>query len=189
VSSGAPVMGAPIHQLAFVLRDPVRLQLLVRLGAQEMSANDAAKAVRLPLSNVAYHMRILKESGLLTPVEKQRVRGAVKTTYRALSGDELRSGHVPFPRTPVGEAEARIFELLICAVEEALQASLGHRRAKVPLRPLLLDEEGLEELVRVIGETDARIAGIANACERRLEGSEETGIQASIEIAFRESAR
>lgn len=65
------------------LRHPLR-RLLLRLCIKEkdsLSPKELALVVRRPLSNVAYHARMLKRHGALQIVHEESVRGAVEHFY------------------------------------------------------------------------------------------------------------
>jgi hypothetical protein len=75
----------PEDGLLEALRHPLRRTLLkLCLEAEKMlSPKDLALLVNHPvLSNVAYHVRVLKEHGALDIVHEKPVRGAVAHYYR-----------------------------------------------------------------------------------------------------------
>lgn len=118
-----------------MLSDPVRLKLLGLFGARVLSAADAAGEMRIPLSNAAYHTRLLYEASLLVVIDEVKVRGTTKTLYRAKGAAELRGEAPSFPRTSSGRAEERVYESLLKAVEEATYAVSGIRRESGDARP------------------------------------------------------
>jgi len=75
----------PEEGLLEALRHPLRRTLLrLCIEAEKMlSPKDLALLVNHPmLSNVAYHVRVLKEHGALAIVHEKPVRGAVAHYYR-----------------------------------------------------------------------------------------------------------
>jgi len=82
-------MGKPEHpdmdRLLAELRHPLRRELLrVAIGEKEpISPRDLALKVKKPLSNVAYHVRVLAFCGGLEMVKKTPSRGSIQHFYRA----------------------------------------------------------------------------------------------------------
>lgn len=75
----------PDQALLDALRNPFRRSLLRRyldrdeqrgLGPKELST-----ATKVPLTNIAYHVRILVAAGAIELVEEERVRGSVAHFY------------------------------------------------------------------------------------------------------------
>jgi DNA-binding transcriptional ArsR family regulator len=81
-------MGKPEHpdmsRLLIELKHPLRRDLLrLMIDAEPTSPRDLAKRVNRPLSNVAYHIRVLKICGAFELVKKTPVRGSIQHFYRA----------------------------------------------------------------------------------------------------------
>jgi DNA-binding transcriptional ArsR family regulator len=72
------------HSLIAALRHPLRREILRLLSdGRKASPSEIAEALELPLSNVAYHVRVLAECGVLKAAGKQQVRGATQHFYRS----------------------------------------------------------------------------------------------------------
>ncbi len=72
------------NDLLAALGNPFRRQVLRRMRDVDMiSPRQLAREFRLPLSSVAYHVRILAECGAITLVRVKPVRGAIKHYYRS----------------------------------------------------------------------------------------------------------
>lgn len=67
---------------------PIRVQLL-EVMAGEMSPNRMARAIGLPVANVSYHVKILRDAGIFELVERVAVGSAVENIYR-IDEDGLR---------------------------------------------------------------------------------------------------
>jgi DNA-binding transcriptional ArsR family regulator len=75
---------APVDQrLIKALGHPVRLRVLDILNARVASPSELAKELEEPLGNVAYHVKILEETGSIELVRTAPVRGALEHFYRA----------------------------------------------------------------------------------------------------------
>lgn len=71
------------NRLLSALSHPLRRQILRQMReVDSISPIDMAAEFKLPVSNVAYHVRVLAECGAITLVDTEPVRGAVKHFYR-----------------------------------------------------------------------------------------------------------
>jgi DNA-binding transcriptional ArsR family regulator len=72
------------NRLLAALSHPLRRQILRRMREIEMiSPRQLAIEFDLPLSNMAYHVRVLANCGAVTMVRVKPVRGAIKHFYRS----------------------------------------------------------------------------------------------------------
>jgi DNA-binding transcriptional ArsR family regulator len=91
------------HDLLVALRHPLRRRILRAMsGLEEISPRELSAHLRAPLSNVAYHVRILADCAAVTLVRTVPVRGSTQHFYspaveapwarRILGLDELADG-------------------------------------------------------------------------------------------------
>jgi DNA-binding transcriptional ArsR family regulator len=72
------------NELLAALGNPLRRQILRRMRDEEaISPLDLAREFDLPISTVAYHVRVLASCGAVTLVRVKPVRGAIKHFYRS----------------------------------------------------------------------------------------------------------
>jgi DNA-binding transcriptional ArsR family regulator len=72
------------NELLAALGNPLRRQILRRMrDAKPISPLQLAQEFDLPLSNMAYHVRVLASCGAITLVRVKPVRGAIKHFYRS----------------------------------------------------------------------------------------------------------
>jgi DNA-binding transcriptional ArsR family regulator len=72
------------NELLAALGNPLRRQILRRMRDEEaISPRQLAHEFDLPVSNMAYHVRVLAECGAVTLVRVKPVRGAIKHFYRS----------------------------------------------------------------------------------------------------------
>ena len=77
-------MEADVDQrLIKALGHPLRMSVLAILNARVASPSELAKELGEPLGNVAYHVKILEETGAIELVRTAPVRGALEHFYRA----------------------------------------------------------------------------------------------------------
>lgn len=74
-----------------VIAHPLRLRLLSLCTRSPMSASEAARELGETQANVSYHLRRLREAGLLEDAGVERIRGGAAKRYRHVpaSGDRL----------------------------------------------------------------------------------------------------
>jgi DNA-binding transcriptional ArsR family regulator len=83
--AAAPTMGGEHTddtELLIALRHPLRRQILRTMAAQDpISPRQISDALREPLSNVSYHVRVLADCGAVTLVDTAPVRGSMQHFY------------------------------------------------------------------------------------------------------------
>jgi DNA-binding transcriptional ArsR family regulator len=80
---------------------PLRISILEVLGmdgGRTLSPSDLSYELRMPLSNVNYHVTELFRTGLLDLARERRVRGATEHFYRQAKGKPARSANGRSPR-------------------------------------------------------------------------------------------
>jgi DNA-binding transcriptional ArsR family regulator len=71
------------NDLLVALRHPVRRDILRTMADEEaISPRDIANALRQPLSNVSYHVRVLADCAAVSLVSTKPVRGSMQHFYR-----------------------------------------------------------------------------------------------------------
>ena len=79
----APLDRSDDNDLLIALRHPLRRRILQAMADGEVvSPRELALALRQPLSNVSYHVRVLAGRGAVTLVCTKQVRGSVQHFYR-----------------------------------------------------------------------------------------------------------
>jgi DNA-binding transcriptional ArsR family regulator len=81
--------------VAKLLADPTRREILHLLRHQEMSATDLAKALNKNHSSIIHHLNAMLEAGLIAVSREDKVRNMVQPYYRSVS----RSYHVAYSLT------------------------------------------------------------------------------------------
>lgn len=72
------------NDLLAALGNPLRRQILRRMRDVEMiSPRELSREFDRPVSNIAYHMRVLADCGAITLTGVKPVRGAIKHFYRS----------------------------------------------------------------------------------------------------------
>jgi DNA-binding transcriptional ArsR family regulator len=72
------------NDLLVALRHPLRREILREMAGKEaISPRDIASALRQPLSNVSYHVRVLADCAAVSLVDTKPVRGSMQHFYCA----------------------------------------------------------------------------------------------------------
>jgi DNA-binding transcriptional ArsR family regulator len=79
----APIQSVDDPRYAKAIGNPLRARLMAIFMEQEASPAELARSLRMTLPAVSYHVRVLRDLGLLTRVRQTPRRGAVESHYRA----------------------------------------------------------------------------------------------------------
>lgn len=72
------------NDLLVALRHPMRRDILRQMAGKEaVSPRELASALRQPLSNVSYHVRVLADRAAIALVRTKPTRGSMQHFYRA----------------------------------------------------------------------------------------------------------
>jgi DNA-binding transcriptional ArsR family regulator len=79
----APLDHPDQADLLVALRHPLRRQILRKMADEKaISPRELSTALRTPLSNVSYHVRVLADCAAVTLVDTKPARGSVQHFYR-----------------------------------------------------------------------------------------------------------
>ena len=152
------------------LGHPLRVRLFAMLGERSASPVELAKSVDASLGTVAYHVRTLKDLGMVELVSERRVRGAVEHVYRAKVRPRVTD-------EAWGQAPSMAKQV---AVDSTLQiiydyarlsaASGGFDRAETHLSRanMRLDERAWKEVAKAFLQLVERLQRIETAAAERI---------------------
>jgi DNA-binding transcriptional ArsR family regulator len=166
-------------RLAKALSHPMRTHILAILNERVASPNEIAEMIDERLPNVSYHVRALQELGCIELVRTAQRRGAIEHYYRALARPFFTDRD--WKRLPRSGRQA-VTDLTLQMVWEdtaqAVKKGTFESRADRHLSrsPLVLDEQGWEELNAALSKVHARAEEIAARSEKRLPKADEPGI-------------
>jgi DNA-binding transcriptional ArsR family regulator len=150
----------------------LRFQILTHLNDREWSPNELSDQLAEGLSQVSYHVKVLKDYGLIELTKTEPRRGAVEHFYRATTrtivGLEMAK---EIPRSGRQMLIGGILEEVNDDVNESLKTGLYDSRDDyhVVRIPMLMDEQGcvdgyaigceyVEKMLGVAGESAGRLA-------------------------------
>ncbi|HET9153433.1 MAG TPA: winged helix-turn-helix domain-containing protein [Solirubrobacterales bacterium] len=171
------ILGKPAHErLVKGLSHPVRTECLTLLTERVASPRELSELLSHDLSNVSYHVRVLKELGLIELVGEESVRGAVAHFYKAVERPLLSpSEWEQMPQELRKAFSSHNWDVLLKDVTEAIEKGTFDSRSDRHLTrtPLLLDSEGFERLSQLMDELlEAVLSEQAAAAARMNESGE-----------------
>src|SRR3954466_2441505 len=78
-----PITDIDDPRLVKALAHPIRVRILGILEDRSATPRELATAIGVPLENVSYHVRTLRNFGLIELERTRQVRGAIEHHYRA----------------------------------------------------------------------------------------------------------
>jgi DNA-binding transcriptional ArsR family regulator len=151
---------APVSSIAVIVGHPLRAECWTLLAERVASPNELSRLVNDSLANVAYHVKVLLEAGVIELVDTTPRRGAVEHFYRAIerpnASDEETASRSAAERT---EFARYIGQRAFADYAVALQAgSFGKRADHCTWRmPMLIDEAGWRRMNEIYTETTEKI--------------------------------
>src|SRR5580693_7944322 len=128
------------------LGHPLRHRLLFALGRRPATISQLAVALESHKGNIAHHLKVLREAGLVAVTETRQVRGGTEQYYQRTAR------RFDFPGEP-GAAHAGV---LLQAVADEMASAAGE--------PLLMLRN-----IRLTGDQAGRLANTLNELARGLE--------------------
>jgi DNA-binding transcriptional ArsR family regulator len=176
--------GAGVNmQLVKALAHELRIEILTILNERMASPNELAKELDEGLSQVSYHVKVLKDYECIELVKTEPRRGAVEHYYRATSRAFLTDRdwrHLPESVKPGLSAD--LLELIqrdaVWALEEGSFDARDDRH--MSRTPLVLDEEGWDEVLDSLEQALSDIARSQKKAATRLARGREEGFSATV---------
>jgi DNA-binding transcriptional ArsR family regulator len=180
-------MGAKItdkHMFTGVVAHPVRARALTILVDREASPVEIGRELGMDASHIAYHVRLLREEGLIELTEETPRRGSVEHRYRAVFPDEFTDEEYA---TLSSEQRNRHSRDIFCfaAADASCAFSAGsfgdrpdHHISRMPMQ---VDEEGWAELSDLFNATLQEAYRIKAQARERLT---EAGVTGTSVLAF-----
>jgi DNA-binding transcriptional ArsR family regulator len=179
-------------QLIRALSHPVRARALAILNERVASPKEIANELDLPLGNLSYHIRTLKDFGCIELVDEVPRRGATEHYYRGITRSFLNdeSWAKLDPTTKAGISVAGL-KVINKHAKDAIEADTFDSRndRHLSCTPMLLDEEGFTEASDLFAETMEGLAVINAAVANRMASADKKpgAIRATAALLFFES--
>jgi DNA-binding transcriptional ArsR family regulator len=165
--------------LASIVAHPTRARAFSILAERTASPVEIAQEIGKDVGHVGYHVRKLQELNLIELVDERPVRGAVEHFYRAIARPAITE--TEFATWTLEEREAftrLLIQLHIADVARSMDEHLFDARTNhwVVRVPMVVDEEGFEELSALHAEMYERTLDIQARSDERRTGTEDEGI-------------
>lgn len=170
------------QKLVKALAHPLRVEILTILNERMASPNELSKELDEGLSQVSYHVKVLKDFDCIEMVKTEPRRGAVEHYYRATARAYLTDRDWKnLPESIKPGLSAAGFKMIVEDVVGAINGGAFNARddAHMSWTPGVVDQQGWEESVELVNDTLAQLIKIHAASAKRLTRSSEEGIPAS----------
>lgn len=157
-------------RLVKALAHPIRIKILGILEHRVASPKELALEIGLPLENVSYHVRALKEFGFIRLERKRQVRGAIEHHYRAVARPRITADaweELPdvVKRAMTSANLGQLSELVNRAAE---QGAFSRPDSHLTRLPATLDEEGFAKASDVLTKAFERIQELEQEAQARI---------------------
>lgn len=179
------------QQLAKALAHPLRVRILSSLRKGISSPNQLAQELGEPLGNVSYHVKTLLEYDCVELVKTEPRRGAVEHFYRATERAFISdSDWAKIPASARRGISGAILESIGSDSTRALVAGTMDARDDRHLSrtPLQLDQQGWDEVTRLLSDTLERALEIQKEAAERLGDDKAEPINSTLAILHFESS-
>lgn len=170
-------------QLVKALAHELRIEILTILNERMASPNELAKELDEGLSQVSYHVKVLKDYECIELVKTEPRRGAVEHYYRATSRAFLTDRDWrELPQSVKPGLSADLLELIQRDAVSALEGGSFDARddRHMSRTPLILDEEGWDEVLDGLERALSDVARAQKKAATRLARSGKEGFSATV---------
>jgi DNA-binding transcriptional ArsR family regulator len=171
------------QRLVKALAHPLRVEILTILNERMASPNELSKELDEGLSQVSYHVKVLKDFDCIEMVKTEPRRGAVEHYYRATERSFITDREwKTLPDSIKPGVSASAFRVIFDDVAAAINGGSFNARDDVHMSstPGVVDEQGWEESVDLMNETLDRAIAIQAESAKRLAKSGEEGIPVNV---------
>ena len=173
------------QELVKSLAHELRAEILAILNERMASPNELAKELDEGLSQVSYHVKVLKDYGVIRLVKTEPRRGAVEHYYRATSRAFLtdRDWH-ELPKTVREGMSADLFQMILDDVVASLEGEVFDNREDrhMSWTPMVVDEQGWDEITAILAGTLKQVLKAQASAVKRLARSKDDGVNMSVSI-------
>jgi DNA-binding transcriptional ArsR family regulator len=176
--------------LATIVAHPTRVRCFSILAERTASPVEIAQEIGKDVGHVGYHVRKLQELNLIELVDERPVRGAVEHFYRAIARPIVDDKE--FAAMSMEDRESMTRYLLQLHVADLSRAMDQHTMDVRPNRwvlrlPMVVDEDGFEELAVLHAEIYERTLDIQARSDERRTGTDDEGISTMSATMFFET--
>lgn len=177
VAQAVPQLEPQVHRL---LGNRLRYAIFMKLGEEPASPKQLAAKLNQPLKRVSEAIEVLAKAGLVELVDKSPgPRGGIVHTYRASRHVFDPEEWASLPAQLQETTSVAITRVLFNQVSRALETGSfdSHNHRVLIRRPIWVDDEGVEEVDRILSRADAEVADVEKQAAVRRQSSEQTPIR------------
>jgi DNA-binding transcriptional ArsR family regulator len=170
-------------QLVKALAHELRVEILTILNERMASPNELAQELEEGLSQVSYHVKVLKDYECITLVKTEPRRGAVEHYYRATSRPYIAdSDWKKLPKSVREGMSADLMQMVLDDVSAALKAGTvdAHEDRHMSRTPLLLDQKGWVDAGKVLNKALEGLMKIQSESTGRMARTQEEGLNVMV---------
>jgi DNA-binding transcriptional ArsR family regulator len=170
------------QRLVKALAHPLRVEILTILNERMASPNELSKELEEGLSQVSYHVKVLKDFECIEMVKTEPRRGAVEHYYRATERAFLTDRDwQSLPDSVKPGVSSSAVQMILSDVVGAMEGGTFDARddRHISWTPGVVDEQGWTESVDLVAETLEQLIKIHAGSAKRLAKSGEVGIPAT----------
>lgn len=180
------------QDLMRALGHPLRIGILTVLNDRMASPNELSKELEEGLSQVSYHVKVLKDYEMIEMVKTEPRRGAVEHYYRAVSEVFLPSWQMKLmPRSGQRSSYSKVLMELEDDMRASLETGTFDKRSDwvVARDPGTLDGQGREEAEEAAADFLKTYKGIKVEASKRLAKGESQPVPTTAALLIFGSAR
>jgi len=165
-----PIADIDDPRLVKALAHPIRVRIMGLLERGSATPKAMADELGMPLGNVSYHVRMLRDFGFVELERTRIVRGAVEHRYRATSRPRITAAAWAQLPAIVREAfDAAFLDRLVDEIgRAAAQGKLARPDSHLSRQSLALDAEGFAEASQVVAEALERLGEVEARAKARM---------------------
>ncbi|MBS1878310.1 MAG: helix-turn-helix domain-containing protein [Actinobacteria bacterium] len=159
---------------------PVRCRLIAVFADRVASPNEIARELEMPVGDISYHVRTLKDAGIIELVEERPVRGSTEHFYRAVVNNIVleEEDYEGLSLEQRVEYARQLFQLTTAEASFSLETKKFGERADhhIARVPFAVDEQAWKQLAELHREMLDRMIEICAQSDLRSVGGDEPRI-------------
>jgi DNA-binding transcriptional ArsR family regulator len=165
-----PITEIDDPRLVKALAHPLRVRILGILERRSATPKELAEILDVPLENLSYHVRALRDFGFIKLERRRMVRGAVEHRYGMVARPRITAAAWEQLPAMVREAldAASLDQIWDVVTRAAAQDKMSRPESHMARRVARLDEQGLAEMSEVVTQAVNRLVEIEKQSVQRL---------------------
>ena len=165
-----PITEIDDPRLVKALAHPLRVRILGILERRSATPKELAEILDVPLENLSYHVRALRDFGFIKLERRRMVRGAVEHRYGMVARPRITAAAWEQLPAIVREAldAASLDQIWDVVTRAAAQDKMSRPESHMARRVARLDEQGLAEMSEVVTQAVNRLVEIEKQSVQRL---------------------